>query len=470
MKTHTARLCVTGGGSAGVGAAIAASRMGVDTILIERDELLGGTSVNSGVSCWEPVAGATGIPRDIYLRMRKIPDATGIYSIGRHMCHPDRNTPPFPGGENVIDQNASYGDTLLRSGTRGIVEDAERVRLQWHGVMFEPEAFDKTVREMLAESGRCLVLSPRSVTEVEKSGDGKIESVTTGAGERVRADYVIDACGVTAVMAGAALTRGEEPRSAFNEPDAPERHTDRYNGVSLIFRCAPVSPPRIEELPKDIPAECWWSGNFPAMCCNHYPNGDLNCNMLPTMSGGEHISLGETAARAECLRRVKSYWHYLQSNYPEFRSYRMSFIFPRIGVRETFRTSCERTLTQNDLLLGIEKQRHDDIIALSDHMMDSHGAARKACGELKTPYGIPFGCLIPKGFSNLLVAGRTAGFSSIAASSCRLSRTMMQLGQAAGTAAALAAAANSKFRDVDCRLLRDCLKQQGVVLSGAAVK
>ncbi|MBN2296628.1 MAG: FAD-dependent oxidoreductase, partial [Pirellulales bacterium] len=42
------------------------------------------------------------------------------------------------------------------------------------------------------------------------------------------------------------------------------------------------------------------------------------------------------------------------------------------------------------------------------------------------------------GWTNLMVACRGAGFSKIAASSCRLSRTMIQLGHAAGVAAAMA--------------------------------
>jgi hypothetical protein len=108
---------------------------------------------------------------------------------------------------------------------------------------------------------------------------------------------------------------------------------------------------------------------------------------------------------------------------------------------------------------------HDDIIAVSDHMMDVHGGSRKACGELLQPYGIPYRCLIPLGMSNLLVAGRIAGFSSIAASSCRLSRTMMQLGQAAGSAAALSLETSCRFPEIDIGQLRRSLLTQNVRLT-----
>ncbi len=61
--------------------------------------------------------------------------------------------------------------------------------------------------------------------------------------------------------------------------------------------------------------------------------------------------------------------------------------------------------------------------------------------------------------SNLLIACRGAGFSSLAASSCRLSRTMLQLGQAAGIAVALAKELTLDLPDAPpgrlCAILRD---------------
>lgn len=71
---------------------------------------------------------------------------------------------------------------------------------------------------------------------------------------------------------------------------------------------------------------------------------------------------------------------------------------------------------------------------------------------------MPYRCLIPKGFTNLLVACRGASFSSIGASSCRLSRTMMTLGEAAGTAVALARGLGVSPPDVPPESLRDALR------------
>jgi hypothetical protein len=109
-------------------------------------------------------------------------------------------------------------------------------------------------------------------------------------------------------------------------------------------------------------------------------------------------------------------------------------------VREGPRLVGRYVLTEHDLLSGLSGQTHDDLVTIADHARDTHGAdtGRAGTGELSQPYGVPFRCLLPKEFDNVAVACRGASFSSVAASSCRLSRTMMQLGQAAGTAAALA--------------------------------
>ena len=108
---------------------------------------------------------------------------------------------------------------------------------------------------------------------------------------------------------------------------------------------------------------------------------------------------------------------------------------------------CRYVLTQNDLLDGLPNQKHKDIITLADHPMDLHGE-NSSLKTLKEAYGVPYRCLIPKGFDNLLVASRGAGFSHIAASSCRLSRTMMSIGHAAGFAAWLCASEERAVWDV----------------------
>ena len=82
--TIRCELAVIGGGSGGLAAALAAARLGVDVVVVERAECLGGNSVRGGVNIWEPGVGGTGIPFELYHRLRQQSNAVGIYSFGRH--------------------------------------------------------------------------------------------------------------------------------------------------------------------------------------------------------------------------------------------------------------------------------------------------------------------------------------------------------------------------------------------------
>ncbi|MCY4483657.1 MAG: FAD-dependent oxidoreductase [Spirochaetaceae bacterium] len=464
-------LLVVGGGAGGFAAALAGARLGARTVLVEKSPTLGGNAVRCGVNCWEPGAGGTGIPYDLYRRLRARPDAVGIYSFGRHLCWYDPEHEPFrfPGGEQVIDRSLRYLDTLRRFGSRGLPQDERFCRRYWHGVPFEPRAMHDTMRRTLEETGGCRVQTECAFTSVAAAG-GIVREVVLDNGERIRAGTVVDATADLhlCAAAGCELTSGQEPRSRYGEPDAPERPSGRINGVSLIYRVAHTGQPGAEPLPASVPARCWWrgaGGSFPVSAITQYPNGDLNVNMLPTMEGAEFQRRGYADAYAECERRVRAHWHDLQSRFAEFRGMRRTWVAPGLGVRESRRVVGEYVLTEHDLLAGLSGQRHDDIVCIADHAMDTHGSHGRPCGELSEPYGVPFRCLIPRGFRNLLVACRGASFSALAASSCRLTRTMMQLGQAAGTAAALAVQLGLPAAGVPAKPLRAALARQHVQLS-----
>ena len=57
MRRITCDICVVGGGSGGIGAAVGAARTGADVLLIERDSWPGGTIVSAWVHNWEQVCG-----------------------------------------------------------------------------------------------------------------------------------------------------------------------------------------------------------------------------------------------------------------------------------------------------------------------------------------------------------------------------------------------------------------------------
>jgi len=454
-------LIVVGIGSGGFGAALAAARQGLSVLCLEKANRIGGTAVRSGVSMWEPGVGGTGIPFEVYRRLKAFPDGVGIYSFGRHISWDGWEA--FPGGEHVIDPERQYAHTLRRHpGYNRSADEAFR-KATWHGVVFEPDVYERVLRKMLLET-ETVNLRTGTTFETVDHDSGRIIALNLTSSERVSARFYIDATGGGELCkaCGCEMMYGQEGRDHFGEPSAPEKLNDRTNGVTLIFRISPADRAEIEPLAEGMGTRCWW-GRFPAMSAVQYPNGDYNCNMLPTMKGKEFTRMGYESAYKECRRRIYAFWHHVQTKWPEFRRYRISWIAPALGLRETTRVVGEYILTENDLRAGLSAQNHPDVVAIADHAMDRHGTGGGA-KELSEPYGIPYRCLIPKGMKNLLVSCRGASFSSIAASSCRLSRTMMQLGQAAGTAAALAERSSADLPDVQITELRAALRAQRVEL------
>lgn len=457
---------VIGAGSGGLGAALAAGRLGARVLLVEKAPGLGGNAVRGGVHCWERGAGGTGLPFDIYKRLKRIPRAVGIYMSARHIAFPEPDKPVFPGGENLLDPRLRYLDSLRCFGA-GSFTNRTFTQAHWHGIPFDPDAYTRVVTELLGETERVTVWLETSFDRIETVGR-KLTRVHFNRGRSVTAHTWIDATADVALAhtAGCTTRLGQESQAVYHEPHAPETDNDQLNATTLIYRVTPRESPAIDPLPADIPAECWWREEFPVAAVNEYPDGDRNINMLPTMEGRETWRLGPAAAYAECRRRALAHWHHFQSTFAEFQHYRLSWIAPELGVRETRRLVGRQVLTEHDLDAGLHGQHHDDIICIADHTKDTHGEGRslEASNELNWPYGVPFRCLLPREFDNLVVACRGASFSSIGASSCRLSRTMMQLGQAAGTAAALAAMADEDVCAIAPAGLRTALRAQHVQL------
>ncbi len=466
-------LCVIGGGSGGFGAALAAARSGLKVALIEKMNMLGGNAVHGGVNNWESGIGGTAFPYEIYKRLKQIPLAVGISKQSRHLCWDGPENQNFPGGELTLDPDRSYEDTLIRHGTKGIIKDAEKVKELWNSMTFEPDAMAKIQYDLLQESGNCECFFNTTYTGV-KHDSGKVHSIylESDLGEiELVANYFVDSSAGVHLCKdlGCEIMQGKEPYSAFEEQHAPKyAKSHSVNAVSLIYR---VSQEGTLSKISGSPPDCWFASKWPIAVIFNYPNGDKNINMLPTMEGRELMRYledgtnGYKEAYEECKKRASAHWEYLRARYDEFRPFKISWIAPSLGVRETQRVVGDYILTEHDLLAGLSSQTHEDIIAIADHSMDSHGEDSRGAIELEAPYGIPYRCLIPKGFSNLLVACRGASFSHVAASSCRLSRTMMDLGHAAGLGIALAARDNSDVRDIDVTQLREKLTSQGATLN-----
>ncbi len=426
-----ADVCVVGAGSAGCAAAISAARAGANVVLIERQKRLGGTGTNAFVSNWEGGPGDE-IARELFDRMK----ADGGAGVAKESPHQIQ----APMGFKMVDAAEPYENSLVR---------ANPPEGGYRSVAFLPSAFDKAVREMLAETGRVEILDETTFFQAEKSADGtRVESVLArtlnGSVVRVKADVFVDSTGDVFLCRaiGCETFIGVDPKSRFGEIGAPDdatlatangAQTLRLNAIARCYLVEPRDKPKREIVaPSDrtsFPQCAYVSG---------WLDGPRTVNMLTTLPGAALVELGYDEASRRSERIVRNHWSWLQSQ-PGFERYELVEIAPMLGIRESYRVRTRYVLVEADLAAGWNAQKHDDMIAVADHPCDIHGEGW-TLSSVKTAYGVPFRCLIPEpGPRNLLVACRGAGFSKIAASSCRLQRTMIQLGNAAGLAAAWAA-------------------------------
>ena len=300
---------------------------------------------------------------------------------------------------------------------------------------------------LLAQFPNLRLLTGTTFVAVETDASRVKQVVLTRDGQefRVRSHVVIDATadGNVCVAAGGDYRVGEDAQADFHEPHAPVHPQRRVNAIDLIYCVQHEGKPLPFQLPEDAGAEFRKTPGHVYEC----PPGLRFVNTCGMLPGIRWLDGDRADLIAEARRKVWAHFDYLRKTDPYYRNCRLMGTAPQMGVRETRRIVCEYMLTENDVLAGWDDQPHGDMIAMSDHPLDVHGEGHLH-QWLAKPYGVPFRCLIPLGWENLLVAGRGAGFSHIAASSCRLSRTMMALGEAAGLAGSIMAGKNLSAREV----------------------
>ena len=169
--------------------------------------------------------------------------------------------------------------------------------------------------------------------------------------------------------------------------------------------------------------------------------------------------------RAECELREDVYrlTAILRENFAEFRNCRIAAVAVQAGVRETRRIKGVHTVTGEEYLNAVH---YEDSIAHGMHPIDIHSSVQ---GEqythfLDKPSYVPYRALIAPGYPNLLVAGRCLSADRQAFASLRVQGSCMDMGQAAGAAAAQCAQADVPVQQADVPALIEHLKSLGAVL------
>ena len=438
MMTIKTQVCVIGAGAGGTGCTYRLIKNGIKTVVVDNNPDFGGTMVFSGVDGWEPGVSLDGMHLLLKDELEKM---NGGHTIG--------GVPNF----NIFDSSAGndwkyhslekYPMYYLMNKGESYENTLARCKLLnangWGRYQFDPDCMIEAIHNVTEPYRENLTslfgYRYKSCTKCA----GRINSVIVSQDDidvEIVADYFVDATGdiVLARNAGCDYAIGAEGKDEYHEPSAGKK-SDVINGVSYVFRISKsADPEHIDAVPEDvcdIDISDWISERMKkVLCyCAQYPNGDINMNMLPTMEGKEYFSFGD---HADIIgkARVWAYWNYLQKE-KKMKGWYIKKIYDA-GIREGYRLKGKYVLTEQDLREGVLKQpKIGRTIAIGDHAMDVHGEG-SLDKELDIPYEIPLECTMTKEVDNLFVACRGASFSHLAASSARLTRTMLSLGEGVG--------------------------------------
>jgi hypothetical protein len=425
-------VCVVGAGSAGSTAAIAAALGGATVLLVDRLPFLGGTStavLDTFYGFYTPGSAARkvvgGIADDVVAVLR---------SLGP-----------------VVERPNTYG-----AGT-GVTYLAEHLKVAWEQLV-------------TGAGARVLLHTLLQDAEVDDGRVGSIVVATRAGLARIAARVFIDASGDADLSAFA----------GFGYETAGE--LDPAQTLTTTFRMANVDLERRRAISKaafhQLMAEAAESGAYD----------------LPRREGSDHVTPvdGVTATimtRLESYRRdadgrivnatdpwflteaeiagrrqALEYVRFLRDRVPGYERASLVALGTQIGVRETRRVYGDARLTREDVLAA---RSFDDGIGLCGAPIEDHHPGADTAWEYLpdgTAVGIPYGTLVVRDATNVLVAGRCFSATHDAHASVRSMAQCMAMGQAAGTAAAMAVAAGRDPRDIDVAALRSRLRSDGAVL------
>jgi hypothetical protein len=177
-----------------------------------------------------------------------------------------------------------------------------------------------------------------------------------------------------------------------------------------------------------------------------------------------------TRAEIEGRRQVMEILAFLRKYVPGFEQCTLIDTAAQVGVRETRRIEGEYTLTLDDLITGRD---FDDTIAYAAYPIDIHdpksaGGGISNRGETANAYQIPYRCLVPLEVEQLLVAGRCVSATHEALGAIRVMPPSFAMGEAAGTASALAVQEGVPPRRVPVGWLRETLVEHDAYLGAAS--
>lgn len=448
-----ADVVVCGGGPGGFPAAIAAARHGARTVLIERYGFLGGLATAGLVS---PILAHTASESDT-------PIVEGLLREVTERMH-------------ALGCASTWEETCQR---RGIAFDAEALKL--------------VLDEMCQEAG-VAVLFHTHISDVlvrhDASGfsiDALVVENKSGR-QAVTGKVFIDATGDAdiAQRAGARTTHG---RTFDGRPES-------MGSFFQLSGIEPLTADRQKELHELIRREMedgrfrFYNPGFLGRNTHHKDHTSANMTRFP---GDSDVAADITRAEVGVRKEVWDLVRYLRATVPEFKDAYVLQTSPQVGSRESRQVVGPYALTGDDIHMG---RKFQDNIARGSWWIDIHcplgntypvhlcvvecpkGAecpywaaeheGMRSRDALHPPkgdwYGIPYRCLLSLDVVNLLASGRCISATHEGMAGARVMGTCVAIGQAAGTAAAMAIAQGVPPAEVSVTRLQEALRADGQLI------
>ncbi|MCA6108893.1 FAD-dependent oxidoreductase [Bradyrhizobium cenepequi] len=424
-------VAVLGGGPAGIAAAVAAARAGRRTLLIERYGFLGGMGTAAGVTNF------CGLHANVYGQAHRVVQGIASDLLERIDRLGGLNKPHLILGKILAQayDTAAYkiaADDLLAS---------HKVDILFHalgaGVVMDDE---QRIGALMVEikAGRQAVLAN---IFIDCSGDGDL-----------------------AAWAGAPYEVGDNAGSMLYP--------------SMMFRLNGIDPDRAGDAWRTIPAlmekaEAAGSHKFPRKAAIVRPQRSpvewrVNFTQLARADGTavnglepNDLTRGEIDGRRQAIQAFE----FLRT-VPGFENSYIVDLPPQLGIRETRRVVGGYQLSGEDVL-GCAS--FEDSIGVNGWPIEAHVAGDVIFKFPPIPESrgfneLPYRMLLPQRVDNLLIAGRCASMTHEGQSAARVSGACFAMGEAAGSAAALALRGNTIPRDIAVEKLQQGLKEQGAFI------
>ena len=346
--------------------------------------------------------------------------------------------------------------------SRGIFAETVK-RLNGTVDRFKDEYLKLVLNRMAIESGVELLFDT-TVVSAEKNGNDIRSIKIFGKGTEfvLEADYFIDATGDAnlAAMAGFPFRLGRDGDSLCQP-------------MALCFRVANVDTemfskekPEINNLYKRLKAEGKISNpREDVLVFNTLIGGLMHFNTTRIVKLDPTNIFDVTRAEIEAREQVFEMMDFLKSNFECFKNSELISTAMEIGVRESRMIIGEYTITGEELKTC---PRYEDSIAVGNYDIDIHNPEGSGTSHYYFPagkyYEIPYRVLVPKGSDNLLVAGRCVSADHEAQASVRIMPIVCCLGEAAGTAVAVARGNGSNVKNVDIKAVQERLIANGACI------